>query len=123
MAFSIITIDLSIWTIALITFVTNILGAIVGFFLGKKLGHPVCVRIFGEEKIERAEVFFRKWGKFGVFLMAFTPLPFKVACWGAGIFEMRFLHFLFSAILGRAAHFLFVIGATHYGWKLLSTFI
>jgi len=123
MAFAIVGAGLPAWPVFLVTVITNIAGSAVGFYLGEKLGHPVCIRLFGERKIMKAEKFFKKWGEFGVVLMAFTPLPFKVACWGAGIFEMRFWHFFIAAIIGRLAHFIVALGVVYYGWEAFSFFI
>jgi len=100
-----------------IVLIFNLLGAIVGFWLGKHLGHPVAIKIFGEKKIDKAEAFFAKWGAFGIVLMAFTPLPYKVACWAAGIFEMRFPSFFLASVFGRTAHFLVALAIVYFGWK------
>lgn len=123
MAFAIVGAGLPMWPTFFITVTTNILGSLVGYYLGFRLGHPVCVRLFGKERVEKAEEFFKKWGEFGVILLAFTPLPFKVACWAAGIFEMRFWHFLGAAVVGRVAHFLVALGVIYYGWEAFSFII
>jgi membrane protein YqaA with SNARE-associated domain len=107
----------------LVTLFANLLGAALGFYLGFKLGHPVCVRLFGEKNVLKAEKFFQKWGEFGVFIMAFTPLPFKVAAWSAGIFEMRFWRFLAAAFIGRFAHFLSALAVVAFGFEALAFFI
>ncbi len=123
MAFAVVGTDLPIWPAFFVTVFANLLGALVGYFLGLRLGHPACVKLFGEKKIQKAEIFFKKWGEFGVILLAFTPLPFKVACWAAGIFEMRFWHFFLAATVGRIAHFLLALGMVYYGWEALSFII
>jgi membrane protein YqaA with SNARE-associated domain len=102
-----------------VALVANLLGAMVGFFLGKNLGHPVCVKLFGVKKMDRAEKFFLKYAEIGVFMMAFTPLPFKVATWAAGVFEMRFFRFMMSAVLGRTSHFIVVFLVTVSGLAFL----
>jgi Predicted membrane protein len=112
-----------LWTTFLVVVIANLLGAVVGFYLGKWLGHPLAVRLFGKKRIDKAEVYFAKWGEIGVFVMAFTFLPFKVAAWAAGIFEMRFWHFMAAAIVGRVLHFLFAIAAVHLGLGFLGWLI
>ncbi len=106
-----------------LVFLTNVAGGATGFFLGKFFGHPVSVRIFGEKRVVKAEQFFQKWGEFGVFLAAFTPIPFKVAAWSAGIFEMPFLRFLFWSLIGRFLHFLVVAAAFLLGLEILKKFL
>lgn len=103
-----------------VTLIANLLGGCVGYFLGIKLGHPIAIKLFGTKRMESAEKFFRKWGNFAVFLMAFTPLPFKVGTWMAGIFEMRFWRFLLAAFIGRALHFGLTVGAVLFGWAFFS---
>jgi len=88
----------------LVVFFANLAGGAFGFFLGKYFGHRVAVRFFGEKPIKKAEKFFEKWGEFGVFLAAFTPIPFKIAALSAGIFEMNFWKFLAAAAIGRFLH-------------------
>lgn len=107
----------------LLVFVTNLAGGALGYFLGKSLGHPVAVRIFGEKKVQKAEQFFSKWGEFGVFIAAFTPLPFKVAAWSAGVFEMRFSRFLFWSAIGRFLHLVVAAAAFWYGVEALKNFL
>ncbi len=75
-----------VWSSFFVVVVSNLLGAAVGYALGKWLGHPLTVRMFGKKRIDKAEKYFQKWGELGVFIMAFTFLPFKVAAWAAGIF-------------------------------------
>jgi len=87
----------------------SIFGATVAFFLGAKFGHRVAEKIFKKSQLLKIEKFLQKWEFLGVFIVSFTPLPFKVACWGAGIFELEFRRFLIAAILGRAARFFLVI--------------
>lgn len=111
------------WPAFFIVVIANLLGAIVGFGLGKYLGHPITVKLFGEKRIKKAEEFFEKWGEFGVVIMAFTPLPYKVACWAAGIFEMRFWHFMLASIVGRTSHFLTAFAIVYFGWKTIGFLI
>lgn len=112
-----------LWPSFFIVVLSNLLGAVVGFYLGKKLGHPLTVRLFGQKRIDKAEQYFQKWGEIGVFIMAFTFLPFKVAAWAGGIFEMRFWRFMAAAIVGRVLHFLIAIGVIYYGWDFLNWMI
>lgn len=86
----------------------NLTGGAIGFFLGKTLGHPVAVKLFGAKKMDKVEKFFLKWEFWGVFLIAFTPLPYKAASWGAGIFELKFWQFMLASFLGRGLRFAIV---------------
>jgi len=87
----------------------SLLGAWIGYFLGKKLGRPAGVKLFGKEKIKKAEIFFKKWGFTGVVLAAFTPIPFKIATWLAGSLKMNFWLFITSSFIGRGIRFVLII--------------
>ncbi len=91
---------------ALIASLGSVLGGIVGYFLGKFLGEPVFKKFFNEKWYIKGEVLFRKYGIFAVVIAGFTPIPFKVICWLAGIFEMPLVGFIIGAVLGRLPRFL-----------------
>ena len=86
----------------------SVLGGAVGWLLGKALGRSLAVKLFGERKMLHAEKFLQKWEFAGVVLVAFTPIPFKIAAWCAGIFRMRLGQFVVAATIGRAARFALV---------------
>lgn len=114
---------LPLWPAFFVTFFANILGGVIGYYLGKWLGHPIAVKLFGKRSVDKAEKFFAKWGALGVFIGALTFLPFKVAAWAAGIFEMRFSTYLYASALGRALYFLLVLAAVHLGWEFVTYII
>ena len=100
----------------LIVLFSSLLGASFGYFLGLKLGHPFAVKIFGERQINKAEKFLYKWEFWGIIFVAFTPIPFKIAVWMAGILEMPFRKFFLASFIGRGVRFAFV----SYGAYFLS---
>jgi len=93
---------------AIVATVGTTLGGIFGYFLGYKLGHPIFVKIFGEKHLKKGEEFFDKYGVYGVVLAGFSPLPYKVIAWLAGIFEMDLTLFAIGTIVGRLPRFLAV---------------
>ncbi len=93
---------------ALIATAGSVLGGLVGYFLGRFLGEPVLKKFISEKSYEKGEILFRKYGIWAVILAAVTPIPFKVICWMAGIFEMPVLGFLLAAFIGRLPRFLFM---------------
>lgn len=81
-------------------------GAIVGYYVGLKVGRPILKRFVSESKIRKVEYFYQKYGVFAVGIAAFTPIPFKVFTITAGIFRLRnFLGYITASIFGRAARF------------------
>ncbi len=93
---------------ALVATIGSVLGGLVGYFLGKFLGEPVLKKFISEKHYEKGEILFRKYGIWAVIVAAITPIPFKVVCWMAGIFEMPVLGFLIAAFVGRLPRFLFM---------------
>jgi len=72
------------------------------------LGEPAVRRIVGEKHFVKGEALFNRFGAVAVFAAAVTPIPFKVVCWLAGIFEMRRTPFLIAAFAGRFPRFMMV---------------
>lgn len=95
-------------------FWATLLGASLGYGLGRLFGHPAAQWLFGETRVEKAEKFVKKWGMFGVILTGLTPIPFKIATWSAGIFEMKFWKFIIGVILGRMPRYFLVIYGTQF---------
>lgn len=100
------------WFALFVCLVGSILGGIIGYILGITLGHKVAVKLFGEKNMQKAEKFLLKWEFWGVLVIAFTPIPFKVATWSAGIFEMPFWQFMLASTIGRGVRFALVAFGT-----------
>jgi undecaprenyl-diphosphatase len=96
------------WMFLLVTFAT-LIGATIGYTLGKKLGHPVFKWLFGQKWLDRTEHIIKKWGFWGVMIMGYTPFPFKLITWSAGIFELPYPQFMLGVCLGRLPRY-FIIG-------------
>jgi undecaprenyl-diphosphatase len=82
----------------------SIIGAVIGYFLGVRLGRPVAERLF-KKHVPRVERWFDRWGAWAVLIAAFSPVPFKVFTWCAGIFKLDMKRFLIASIIGRTAQF------------------
>ncbi len=107
--------------VTLVATVGSVFGALVGYFLGKRLGRPAANRLFKEKHVLRVENWFKKWGSGAIFLAAFTPIPFKVFTWCGGIFRMRKKTFLLAAIAGRFLQFaLFTYAGSIFGPEVLA---
>ena len=83
-----------------------LIGSFIGYFLGKYLGHPVMLWLFGKTRLDKGELFIKKWGVWGIIIAGLTPLPFKIVTWTAGIFEMPLLRYTFAIIIGRLPRYL-----------------
>ena len=93
-------------TVAIYGTVGSTLGAIVGYFLGKKFGRPV-VDVVGpylfitQEKVIAAELKFKQWGGWTVFVSRLIPfIPYKVFSITSGILKYDFKQFVFFTFIG-----------------------
>ncbi|MGF1472999.1 MAG: YqaA family protein [Rubrobacteraceae bacterium] len=98
---------------ALICTVASVLGAVLGYFIGKKGGRPLVYRLFEEKKVRAAEGLYQRYDVWAVGAAAFTPIPYKVFTITAGIAALRFWPFILVSIVGRGARF-FLIGILVY---------
>ncbi|EDP76239.1 YqaA family protein [Hydrogenivirga sp. 128-5-R1-1] len=93
---------------ALVATLGSVLGGLTAHTLGLLLGEPVAKKLLGERNFLKGEALFNRFGVWAVLLAALTPIPFKVICWLAGIFEMPRLPFLIASFVGRLPRFLLV---------------
>lgn len=98
---------------ATIAFTGSILGAPVGYFLGKWLGKPLLHKILPEKWTKAATAVFEKNGDGAVLIGSFTPIPFKVFTVLSGVFGYSLPRLMFLAILGRGSKF-YLIGILFY---------
>ena len=98
---------------ALICTTASVLGAALGYFIGKKGGRPIVYRLFKEKKVRAAERLYQRYDVWAVGAAAFTPIPYKVFTITAGIAELRFWPFMLVSIVGRGARF-FLLGMLVY---------
>jgi len=93
---------------AIISTLASILGGLTAHFLGSKLGEPVTRKVIGDRYYLKGEALFLKYGFFAVLVAGLTPIPYKVICWLAGIFEMPRTSFILASIIGRFPRFMAV---------------
>lgn len=90
-----------------LTTLSSVLGALVGYHVGLKGGRPILKRLVGDNNMERVEAFYQRYGVLAVGLAAFTPIPFKVFTLTAGIFKLRDMRgYILASLAGRAARFI-----------------
>lgn len=94
---------------ALVAFTGSVLGAPIGYILGKWLGKPLLHKILPAKWTEKASELFSKNGDAAVLIGSFTPIPFKVFTVLSGVFGYSITKLMLFAILGRGMKF-FLIG-------------
>ena len=97
--------SLALWLALLVT-VSSVAGAVVGHWIGGKLGRPVLMRLFSEEVVALAERWLERYGMWATLLAAFTPIPYKVFAISAGVLQLDRRTFVLASLVGRGVRFL-----------------
>lgn len=114
--------NLALLYAALVT-VSSVLGALVGHWLGLKLGRPIVLKFISEKKVERVETMFHRYGAWAILVAAFTPIPYKVFAVTAGILELDRRPFLIMSVIGRGARFFLLGGLIFFFGSAIQDFI
>jgi membrane protein YqaA with SNARE-associated domain len=104
-------------SIATIAYIGSVLGAPVGFMLGKWLGKPILNKILPEKWTVLATEQFAKNGDAAVLIGAFTPIPFKMFTVLSGVYNYSFLKLMFFTLLGRGIKFYLIGTLFHFYGK------
>ena len=95
----------ALWLAGLVT-VASVAGAVVGHWLGRRIGRPLLYRLVSQPRIERAERLFTRFGVWAILVAAFTPIPFKVFTILAGVLDLKISHLVIASLVGRGGRFL-----------------
>ncbi|MDD4832156.1 MAG: VTT domain-containing protein [Clostridia bacterium] len=89
------------WQTTLISIVAQMLGAVVAFYIGRKLGRKIVSWIIGEEQTLKWQTQLGK-GKYVFFLMMLFPFfPDDVLCMVAGLTDMSYRFFVVTNLITR----------------------
>ncbi len=95
---------LLIWLWLVVT-LSSVLGAIIGHALGKRYGTKLIDKFGKPHHRQQLEKLFERYGTFGMFIAAVSPLPYKVFGWIAGASDMKLRPFILAGIVGRGLRF------------------
>jgi len=98
------SVNMLLWLWFIVTF-ASVLGAMVGHALGKRYGTKLLDRFGKPHHRERLEYLFERYGVWGMFIAAVSPLPYKVFGWIAGASDMKMRPFVLAGIFGRGLRF------------------
>ena len=84
----------------------SVAGAVVGHWLGRRLGRPLLYRFFAEDTVLRVERLFQRYGAWATLIAAFTPLPYKLFAIAAGVLDLDRKTFVIASLIGRGARFM-----------------
>ena len=83
--------------------IASVVGALVGHWLGKRLGRPILYKFVSAKKVERVEELFRNYGAWAIVFAAVTPVPYKIFAITAGAIDMDRKPFILASLVGRGA--------------------
>ena len=89
--------------LAAIATASSVAGAMVGYWLGHRLGKPFLYRLVARKRVDAVEAMFKKYGGWTVIMAAFTPLPYKVVAISAGILDLNMRTFVIASLIGKEA--------------------
>ncbi|KAA0560633.1 DedA family protein [Bacillus sp. CH30_1T] len=95
---------------ALYTTIASVTGALLGWWIGKKLGRPILVYFFSEKRIQKVEEYFNKYGAMALLIAGLTPVPYKIFTIFAGVSGVKIRVLVIWSIIGRGIRF-FLEGA------------
>lgn len=107
------------WRLALLTTLTSVVGACVGYLLGYLLFEPVVLPLIHAMKYDAhlatTQAWFAQYGIWVVLLAAFSPIPYKVFTVTAGLLQMALLPFILISLFGRGLRFFLVAALMKWG--------
>lgn len=107
----------------IITSIFSVVGAAVGYFIGKKGGQPILNKLFSKEKTDKVQTMFHRYDTGAIFISAFTPIPFKIFTIAAGVFDLDFKKFLLVSLLGRGTRYMIIAGLVYFFGESVSNFL
>jgi undecaprenyl-diphosphatase len=96
------TVIVALWLTVTLASVT---GSLIGYWFGTRWGRPLLSRFAKDSTVARFDVLLEKYGTLGVFIAAFSPIPYKVMGWAAGMGRIDRTHFLLAGLVGRGLRF------------------
>ena len=112
-------IPLVTWLFLVVT-LSSVAGSYIGYLIGQKWGRQLLDRFAKPKHVAKLEALTIKYGNLGIFIAAFSPIPYKVFGWVAGMGEMNKKAFLIAGLFGRSLRFgLEAILVGIYGQKAL----
>ena len=112
-------IPLVTWLFLVVT-LSSVAGSYIGYIIGQKWGRELLDKFAKPKHVAKLEALTIKYGNLGIFIAAFSPIPYKVFGWVAGMGEMNKKAFLIAGLFGRSLRFgLEAILVGIYGQKAL----
>ena len=89
----------------LVVTVSSVLGSLIGYLIGQRWGRSLITKFGSPSHVQKIEALTQRYGTLGIFIAAFSPIPYKVFGWLAGMGEMDKRPFIAAGLLGRGLRF------------------
>lgn len=106
------------WWFATITTIASVLGGLFGYLIGATAFDVIEPHLKASSywpAFQVAELWFKDWGFWAIFVAGFSPIPYKVFTIAAGTLSMAIIPFTIASIIGRGARFFIVAGLMKWG--------
>jgi uncharacterized membrane protein YdjX (TVP38/TMEM64 family) len=86
----------------------SIVAAVLGFYIARKGGRSLAIKLVGESGIRFADNWFNRWGAWAILLGRFAPfIPFDAISYSAGLTSMKVKNFMIPTVIGTLPRTLF----------------
>ena len=92
------------WYFLIVT-LSSVAGSYIGYLIGQRWGRQLLNRFAKQKHVSKLESLTTKYGTAGIFIAAFSPIPYKVFGWVAGMGEMDKRSFILAGLFGRGLRF------------------
>ena len=96
---------------ALICTIASVLGGLAGYYIGvfamDQIG-PLLINLGYESGLEKAQVYFNRYGIMIILIAGFSPIPYKLFTISAGMMSMSIIPFLVFSLIARGARYFLV---------------
>lgn len=106
------------WWFATITTISSVVGGLFGYLIGATAFDVIEPHLKASSywpAFQVAELWFKDWGFWAIFVAGFSPIPYKVFTIAAGTLSMAIIPFTIASIIGRGARFFIVAGLMKWG--------
>lgn len=93
-----------VWLWLVVT-VSSVIGSLIGYLIGQRWGRTLIEKFGSSAHVGKIEALTQRYGTFGIFIAAFSPIPYKVFGWIAGMGEMEKRPFIAAGLAGRGLRF------------------
>ena len=97
--------ELAIWYGVVCT-LCSVGGAVVGWYVGRRLGRPLIRRVASARRFDHVERLFDRYGAGAILVACITPIPYKVFALAAGVLGFPIYRFVLLSLLGRGIRFM-----------------